>query len=89
MTDGSPRMAQLSDLGSLAMPVDFMRMDCVMIRTSESTSKLKGHWTSITSSPNFFQKSWDFYIRSVGMSNNCVLSFTFLIDLLLKKYEYF
>ena len=31
---------------------------------------LKGHWTSITSSPNFFQKSWDFYtIRSVGVGN--------------------
>ena len=23
---------------------------------------LKAHWTTITSSPNFFQKSWDFYI---------------------------
>ena len=22
--------------------------------------KWKGHWTSVTSSPNFFQKSWDF-----------------------------
>ena len=43
---------------------------------------LKGHWTSSTSSPNFFQngsgKSWDFYtIRSVGMGNDCMQSFTF------------
>ena len=39
---------------------------------------LKEHWTSSTSSPNFFQKSWDFYtIRSVGMGNDCIPSFTF------------
>ena len=38
----------------------------------------------------FFQKSWDFYtIRSVGMGNDCILSFTFQTDLLLKEYEYF
>ena len=41
-------------------------------------SVLKGHWTSIASSSNFFQKSWDFYtIGSVGMSNDCMLSFMF------------
>ena len=41
--------------------------------------KLKGHWTSITSSTNFFpKKSWEFYIiKSVGMGNDCMLSFTF------------
>ena len=50
---------------------------------------LKGHWTSITSSPTFFKKSWDFYtIRSVGIGKDCMLSLTFQIDLLLKKYEY-
>ena len=37
---------------------------------------------------NYFQKSWDFYtLRSVGMNNECMLSFVLLIDLLLKKYE--
>ena len=40
--------------------------------------------------PNFFpKKSWDFYtIRSVGIGKDCMLSLTFQIDLLLKKYEY-
>ena len=39
---------------------------------------LKGHWTSSTSYPNFFQKSWDFYtIISVGMGNDRMPSFTF------------
>ena len=38
----------------------------------------------------FPKKVWDFYtIRSVGMGNDNMLSFTFQIDLLLKKYEYF
>ena len=32
---------------------------------------IKGHWTSITSSPNFFQKSQGFYtVGSVGMGND-------------------
>ena len=32
----------------------------------------------ITSSSNFFQKSWDFYtISSVGMGYDCMLGFTF------------
>ena len=39
---------------------------------------LKGHWTSVTSSPTFSQKSWDFYtIRSVGMGNDCMLTLMF------------
>ena len=39
---------------------------------------LKGHWTSSTSSPNFFQKRWDFYtVRSADIGNNCMPSFTF------------
>ena len=51
---------------------------------------LKGHWTSITSSPTFSKKGQDFRtITSVGMGKDCMLSFTFQIDLLLKKYEYF
>ena len=44
---------------------------------------------STTSFLNFFPKSWDFCtIRSIDMGNDCMLSFTFYIDLLLKKYEY-
>ena len=44
--------------------------------------------------PNFFKKRMNFYtIRNIiiGMSrpNDCILSFTFQIDLLLKKYVYF
>ena len=48
-------------------------------RHIEEIINLKGHWTSITSSSNFFGgKSWDFYIiRSVGMGNDCMPSFTF------------
>ena len=39
---------------------------------------LKEHWTSITSSPTFSPKSWDFCtIRSVGIDNDYILSFTF------------
>ena len=38
----------------------------------------------------FPKKSWDFYIiRSVGMGNDCMLSFIISIDLLLKKNEFF
>ena len=59
-------------------------------RCQKSTQMLKGHWTSSTSCPTFFQKKLGFlYIRSVGMSKDCMPSFTFSIDLLLKKYEYF
>ena len=46
-------------------------------RIQEEYISLKEHWTSITSSPTCSKKSWDFYtIRSVGMSNDCMLSFT-------------
>ena len=39
---------------------------------------LKGHWTSVTSFPTFSKKKLRFYtIRSVGMGNDCLLSFTF------------
>ena len=45
--------------------------------TTGHAGVLKGHWTSITSSLNFFPKSWDLYtIRSVGMDNDCILSST-------------
>ena len=38
----------------------------------------------------FPKKSRDFYtIRSVCMGKDCMLSFMFQIDLLLKKFEYF
>ena len=47
-------------------------------RSMTNSKGLKGHWTSITSSPNFFQKSWDFYsIKTIGMGIDCMLSFTF------------
>ena len=57
------------------------------LRVTLQPQELKGHWTSITSSPNFFhKKSWDIYtIRSVCMGKDCMLSFTFQIGLLLKK----
>ena len=39
---------------------------------------LKVHWTSITSSPNFFQKKVGiFIISSVGMGDDCMLSLRF------------
>ena len=52
---------------------------------------LKGTLDKCNIIPNFFpKKRWDFYtIRSVSMGNDCMLSFTFQIDLLLKKYGYF
>ena len=51
---------------------------------------LMGHWTGVTSSPTYFKKGWDFYIiGSFDMCNDCMLSFTFQIDLFLKKYEHF
>ena len=32
-----------------------------------ANSLLKGHWTTSASSPNFFQKSWDFYIIFISL----------------------
>ena len=44
--------------------------DCLKIMNLKWVP-LKGHWTSVTSSPNFFQKRRDFYtIRSFGMDND-------------------
>ena len=51
---------------------------------------LTGHWTSITSPPTFSKKLGFLYQnRRVGMGNDCMLSFTFQIDLLMEKYENF
>ena len=69
---------------------DLLLKESVVINVQCMISMLKGHWTSITSSPTFSKKSWDFYtIRSVGMGKDYMLSFTFQIDLLLKKPAYF
>ena len=46
---------------------------------------LKGHWTTSDSSPNFFQKSWDFYtIRSVFLCSDCMLNLTCNYNLITK-----
>ena len=54
-------------------------------------TKFKGALDKCNTIPQHFsKKTLDFYIiRSVGMSNDCKLSLTFWIDLLLNKYEYF
>ena len=40
--------------------------------------EVKGALDKYNISPNFFQKSWDFYTnRSVGMGDDCMLSFMF------------
>ena len=47
--------------------------------------KLKGHRTTSASSPDFFQKSWDFYtIRSVYLCNDCMLYLTGSFNLVTK-----
>ena len=73
----------------LTIPTYIIICDALQQKREQIASK-RGHWTSLTSSPTFSKKSWDFYtIWSVGMGNDCMQSFTFHIDLLLKKYEYF
>ena len=53
-------------------------------------SELKGHWTISTSSPNFFQKSWDFYtIRSAYLRSDCMLNLTCNFNLITKIWEFF
>ena len=55
-----------------------------------SVMSFKGALDKYNIIPQLFAKKWDFYtIRSDGMGNDYMLSFTFQIDLLLKKYEYF
>ena len=49
------------------------------------TVHLKGHWTNSASSPNFFQKSWDFYaIGSVYLCSDCMLNLTCKFNLITK-----
>ena len=51
---------------------------------------LKGHWTTSASSPNFFQKSWDFYIiRSVYLCSDCMLNLTCSFNSFTKIYAFF
>ena len=47
----------------------------------DKNDALKGHWTSVTSSPDNFNKNiWDFYvIRSVGISNNYLYAEFYLL----------
>ena len=53
-------------------------------------STLKGHWTTSASSPNFFQKSWDFYIiRSVYLGSDCMLNLTCSFNSVTKIYAFF
>ena len=70
--------AQKLILGSIETPLDHLSVKIENSILSKLLS-LKEHWTSTTSSSRTFsKKSWDFYtIRSVGMGNNCILSFTF------------
>ena len=62
-----------------------------MIWLSLSVRTLKGALDKYNIIPQpFLKKVGIFYtIKSVGMGNDRMLSFTFKIDLLLKKYEYF
>ena len=51
---------------------------------------LKGHWTTSASSPDFFQKGWDFYtIRSAYLRSDCMLNFTCNFNLITKIWEFF
>ena len=51
---------------------------------------LKGHWTTSASSPNFFQKSWDFYIiRSVYLCRDCMLNLICSFNSVTKIYAFF
>ena len=52
-----------------------------------SVEDLKGHWTTSASSPDFFQKSWDFYtIRSVYLCSHCMLNLTCNFNLIMKTW---
>ena len=52
--------------------------------------ELKGHWTTSASSPDFFQKSWDFYtIRSVYLCSDCMLNLTCNPNSVTKIFEFF
>ena len=56
----------------------------------KSSYYLKGHWTTSASSPNFFQKSWDFYIiRSLYLCSDCMLNLTCSFNSVTKMYAFF
>ena len=56
----------------------------------QSKKNLKGHWITSASSPDIFQKSWDFYtIRSVYLCSDCILNFTCYFNLITKICEFF
>ena len=75
-----PAISTVSFISMISVTLNVVSMAC-------QYDHKKGHWRSIASSPTF--SIWDFYtIRTVGMGNDCMLSFTSWIDLLPKKYEY-
>ena len=48
------------------------------------------HWTNSASSPNFFQKNWDFYtIRSVYLCSDCMLNLSCNFNLITKICDFF
>ena len=51
---------------------------------------LKGHWTTLVSFLDFFQKNWDFYTtRSVYLCSDCMLNLTCKFNSVAKIYEFF
>ena len=96
-------VCQNSKLKSPTMHLDIITLSvtkCIMgnlVLKSHSSplhdqcwNKLKGHWTTSTSSPNFFQESWDFYtIRSVYLCSDCMLNLTYNFNLITKIRWFF
>ena len=61
-----------------------------LLHTVTPWTQLKGHWTTSASSPNFFQKSWDFHIiRSVYLCSDCMLNLTCSFNSVTKIYAFF
>ena len=64
--------------------------DIVSLQYYISVVSLKGHWTTSASSPDFFQKSWDFHtIRSVYLCSDCMPNLTCNFNLITKICEFF
>ena len=62
----------------------------IVINSAMKNLPLKGHWTTSASSPNFFQKCWDFYIiRSVYLCSDCMLNLTCSFNSVTKIYAFF
>ena len=56
----------------------FLHLFVALLYEAHFPKGIKGALDKFNIIPNFFQKSWDFYtIRSVGMGNDCMPSFTF------------